>query len=83
MIRKCIPHFDSITLTTFEHPRAADYGMLTKYMVSEKVKVEPDWKGFLNSLLTDSLQNKTTYFITGSLHFIAGVRIFLKDENQF
>src|SRR5699024_4919592 len=35
MIRKCIPHFDSITLTTFEHPRAADYGMLTKYMVSE------------------------------------------------
>ncbi|HLR52835.1 MAG TPA: folylpolyglutamate synthase/dihydrofolate synthase family protein [Candidatus Avamphibacillus sp.] len=80
MIRKCIPYFDSITLTSFEHSRAADYEILTKYMEIDKVNLETDWKGFLTSILRDSNKNKITYFITGSLHFIANVRLFLKEE---
>ncbi|MFD2046224.1 bifunctional folylpolyglutamate synthase/dihydrofolate synthase [Ornithinibacillus salinisoli] len=75
MIDQCIPYFDSITITSFDHPRAASILELQKVIESSKIIKEPNWEALMENILD---QNGGIYYITGSLHFIAKVRKYFE-----
>lgn len=77
MITSCIPYFESITLTSFDHPRAAKEIELLSLTSESKVDIEPNWEVLLDRITTN--QQRKMFFVTGSLHFITMVRkYFLK-----
>lgn len=66
------PLFDKVVLTTFEHERAATRSMLETL---EHDLYVPHWQDYVEEILHQ--KSNTTYFITGSLHFITLVRAYL------
>lgn len=68
--------FDAITLTTFDHERAASTSELTA-LFADEFKIEEDFKSVVTNILQNEQYIKDTYYITGSLHFITLVRAFL------
>src|SRR5699024_8686265 len=65
MLTMIRPLFDKVVLTTFEHERAATKTMLE---VLEHDLYVPYWRNYLEKIINQ--KSNTTYFITGSLHFI-------------
>ncbi|WP_042223328.1 bifunctional folylpolyglutamate synthase/dihydrofolate synthase [Oceanobacillus manasiensis] len=71
------PHFTSITLTTFDHPRAAEKNDLQVYLNRDRSLQYAHWHNavkFMN-------ETNQVYFITGSLHFIMQVRNFFEIKS--
>jgi|SRR5690625_224659 len=81
MIRQCIPYFKSITLTSFEHERAAGMDELSKYSTRENIQVVNDWEEQLSDILYHTTDPNTVYFITGSLNFISQVREKMRRDD--
>ncbi|RYG74828.1 bifunctional folylpolyglutamate synthase/dihydrofolate synthase [Lentibacillus lipolyticus] len=77
MLRRLEKHFSTITLTTFEHPRAASITELQRYSRHSAVRFAEDWHQAVNRIFTQ--QKNGCYVVTGSLHFITNVRQFLKE----
>lgn len=67
-------NFSSITLTSFNHPRAAVAKHLFDITRSGNKHCQPDWQQAIAHMLK---KRDGIYFITGSLHFIALVREYL------
>lgn len=72
-------HFSTITVTSFEHPRAASAEYLYELIHKKQVCKIDDWKKAIAKLDEDATNRNNVYFITGSLHFIAMVRGFLLE----
>lgn len=83
MIKPCIPHFQSITLTSFQHKRAAGFEELYKYSTYSNVQFKSDWEDQISNILgCPSDEKGAVYFITGSLNFISQVREKMKEWKQ-
>ncbi|TMN21084.1 bifunctional folylpolyglutamate synthase/dihydrofolate synthase [Lentibacillus cibarius] len=67
-------HFKTVTLTTFEHHRAASTKQLQYYSRRPDVQLIDDWEQVISEMLTS--HEDDCYVITGSLHFIADVRTY-------
>ena len=80
MLTKCIPFFESVYITTFEHPRAIGARQLQKEIGASNLFVEEDWQELLRGLITSSSSKEESIFIVGSFHFITIVRRYLLGE---
>lgn len=76
MLNLLTGHFSKITLTSFDHPRAASVDWLLKNISIEEIKIESDWHSLLDKIRLNSHQKNSYYFFTGSLNFIAQVRSY-------
>jgi dihydrofolate synthase / folylpolyglutamate synthase len=76
MICMALPHFDSIALSTFDHPRAADAEHLANTVQTVSIRIV-DWLDELNEIKNGN----DSYFFAGSLHFIGMVRDYLKQKS--
>ncbi|SNZ11399.1 dihydrofolate synthase / folylpolyglutamate synthase [Terribacillus aidingensis] len=65
---------DEITLTTFNHERAADLETLTETFPG--VHMTEKWSEWVDQAYAANLRD-TVYFVTGSLHFIYQVRAYI------
>lgn len=72
MLDKLRPYFATITLTTFDHPRAASKDELQSFLVNDPSLYFVPWREAV-SAMNDA---NAVYFITGSLHFIMQVEDF-------
>ncbi|PAD36436.1 bifunctional folylpolyglutamate synthase/dihydrofolate synthase [Terribacillus saccharophilus] len=68
-----------ITLTTFDHPRAADIETLSEAYTA--VEVTGDWQEWVKQLYKD-YKTDTVYFVTGSLHLIYQVRKYIVQNRK-
>lgn len=76
-----LPHiFSSVTLTTFDHPRAARAETLYKLVQSNHKYIRNDWTTMINDIVKRDSVGDSYYFITGSLHFIANVRKYILNR---
>ncbi|SFD58258.1 dihydrofolate synthase / folylpolyglutamate synthase [Lentibacillus persicus] len=66
------PHFTSIILTTFDHPRAAEPQDLKKCCSHSNTRIVSNWHEAVEQIELN--HHNACYCITGSLHFIAIVR---------
>ncbi|MFD1362918.1 bifunctional folylpolyglutamate synthase/dihydrofolate synthase [Lentibacillus salinarum] len=77
MLEGLEPHFASVTLTVFDHPRAASIQQLQQYSQHPAVQSVSDWREAVRQI---SFQRENTcYCITGSLHFIGIVRKYFDE----
>lgn len=73
--------FTTITVTTFDHPRATEINELTKYF-NRSIQVNKNWEKLIDQLLKE--QEDKIFIITGSLHFIFLVRNYIiKKQSNF
>lgn len=70
MLKLLVPHFSSVTLTAFDHPRAASLEDLKRFSNAGNILLTDDWK----EALTKINDIHAIYFVTGSLEFISRVR---------
>lgn len=80
MIDRLAQVANSITLTTFSHPKALSAEQLHEKVQSEKCKVENDISKIVQDVMNDNDNEKVTIF-TGSLYFIAEIRNRLRKES--
>ncbi|WP_067727274.1 bifunctional folylpolyglutamate synthase/dihydrofolate synthase [Oceanobacillus damuensis] len=81
MLERMETSFSSITLTSFNHPRAADaseLGDLVEY--AENKKVAANWERAVDEILENKSGN---HFITGSLNFISLVRTYILNKSAY
>ncbi|MBP1968804.1 dihydrofolate synthase/folylpolyglutamate synthase [Virgibacillus natechei] len=76
MLKQFSNEFSSITLTSFDHPRAARADVLYEATNVLDKHAVTNWKDAIDMMLQNK---KHAYFITGSLHFIAMVRKYLRE----
>lgn len=77
MLQLLAGNFSTITVTSFEHPRAAKARCLYDLIhIKHKYMVE-DWREVIAEINHHSANENQLYFITGSLNFIAMVRQYL------
>ncbi|WP_430785001.1 bifunctional folylpolyglutamate synthase/dihydrofolate synthase [Virgibacillus flavescens] len=81
MLSELESHFETITLTTFENPRAASKELLSKYENLKNIEIIADWKKVIESVLM-SQKTDTDYFVTGSLDFITIVKKFIDSKGN-
>lgn len=67
---------DSITLTTFDHSRAATKQEYQKWMEQTHHPFIQNWKEAVRVIQDAPKEENTVYAVTGSLHFITYVRAF-------
>ncbi|MDY0396879.1 bifunctional folylpolyglutamate synthase/dihydrofolate synthase [Virgibacillus halophilus] len=79
MLQDCFGKFDEITLTSFDHPRAAGVANLEEIFPSETFYKEKDYRVYIERILQDR-DPKTIYFIAGSFHFISEVREYMAQN---
>jgi len=79
MLSQLAPIFTSITLTTFEHHRAATLTDWKDNICPFDYQVEADWRKAIDYMLEQ--ESKDIYCVTGSLHFITRVRNYILDES--
>lgn len=77
MLNKLSGHFETITVTTFQHPRAASAEDLYRLTQAETKRIATDFKTAIKQIDPSD----GNYFITGSLNFIAQVREYLLSHN--
>ncbi|GGJ84152.1 tetrahydrofolate synthase [Lentibacillus kapialis] len=75
------PHFSTITLTTFDHPRAAEVEQLGEIGIHAELR--NDWRHAIRQISFEQKDEDVCYFITGSLHFIAMVRKYAEDMTEW
>lgn len=76
LISRC---FNEVTLTSFDHPRAASAQQLFEKTAGEHKKIDDDWKHAIGK----ALEENKFIFITGSLHFITMVRQYFQEKTNF
>lgn len=76
MVKPLQAYFDRITLTTFDHPRAATALELTDYITPCSAVWVEDWKRLIDTTIQSS-KPETDFYITGSLDFISKVRNYI------
>lgn len=81
MVEMAEPIFASVTITTFDHPRAEKPDNLLNAIQSPTLKTG-DWKSIISVLNYHKTEQKDAYFFAGSLHFIGFVRDYLKSQNM-
>lgn len=81
MITSLTKTFIQISLTSFEHPRAATIRQLSVVVNGENVIYLDNWQEKITDIL-DSKEDKV-HFITGSMHFIMLVRNFIIENEQY
>ncbi|WP_100011956.1 bifunctional folylpolyglutamate synthase/dihydrofolate synthase [Lentibacillus sediminis] len=64
-------NFSSVTLTTFDHPRAASAEELYQRTPGQRKYAVSDWREAIKQTICHPQHG---YFLTGSLHFLARVR---------
>ncbi|WP_077621344.1 bifunctional folylpolyglutamate synthase/dihydrofolate synthase [Sediminibacillus massiliensis] len=76
MLELLTANFPQITLTTFDHPRAATIEDMKKTDSAFPFNENPDWE----EVLQQSMINKTgkVIFVCGSLHFIKNIRKYFE-----
>jgi dihydrofolate synthase / folylpolyglutamate synthase len=79
MMKSATPYFQTVILTTFESPRAANVEELEKQFHGNNMMVNPDWKEIVHQYVLQDKERKRAYFFAGSLHFIGLVRQYLLD----
>lgn len=71
-----------ITLTTFEHTRAAKKDYYKELLIKfDNITFADDWKKVITTFIEQSSQSETL-FVTGSLHFTMVVRQFITQYYQ-
>lgn len=79
MINHLLSESFSVTLTTFNHERAAEKADFINVLEKERtVEYTEDWQSEIREFLQKS-SKKESLFITGSLHFVMRVRQFIKQ----
>lgn len=76
MLNLLQPHFKTITICTFNHPRAATYKDIMASLHEENVFYANHWQDEIVKMKQIGNESKN-YFITGSIHFISIVRDYL------
>ena len=79
MLEQLSTSFTSITLTTFQHPRAAKAVDLYRLAPAKQKRIADDWKQEVNQILQG--KGNGVWFITGSLNFISLVREYIFSRN--
>src|SRR5699024_10613703 len=77
MLDELHKHFISITLTSFDHPRAASTKTLYELTPATNKYQLPNWKDAIKRISENSF-HKQCYFVTGSIHFISLVRTYFQ-----
>ncbi|WP_269412070.1 bifunctional folylpolyglutamate synthase/dihydrofolate synthase [Lentibacillus daqui] len=77
MLYRLKPYFASITLTSFDHPRAIAAAALYELTDDRTFAVNADWRDVAKKL---NEQTDACFFFTGSLHFILEVRKYFLQE---
>lgn len=72
-------YFDMLTVTTFNHERAASIPVLTSLLKQNEVNIAYNWQETVDTYMRDTSGN-TNYYITGSLHFITMVRAYVMEK---
>lgn len=75
MLEQLGASFTSITLTSFQHPRAANAEDLYQLTSTSEKHIATDWKEEVNQILQG--KGSGVRFITGSLNFISLVREYI------
>ncbi|MBY7143250.1 bifunctional folylpolyglutamate synthase/dihydrofolate synthase [Virgibacillus sp. NKC19-3] len=76
MLNQLSTYFSSITLTSFDHPRAAQADVLYQATNAGDKGICSDWGDAIKKMMQ---HQDRYYFITGSLTFIASVRNYFKQ----
>ncbi|MEI3614480.1 bifunctional folylpolyglutamate synthase/dihydrofolate synthase [Pseudogracilibacillus sp. SO30301A] len=71
--------FAQLNLTTFKHERAASIKEMNVLDIDKMTKIISSWEDYLEEILLEE-NEQIVYFITGSLHFITLVRIWLINK---
>lgn len=79
MLNQLNGNFSTITLSSFDHPRAANAKELYNLTRKNGKFLVKDWRKVLDTI---PQQTEACYFITGSLHFISGVRDYMLRDRQ-
>lgn len=79
MLELAQTEFMTITLTSFEHPRAAKAKDLSHLIHLKRKYMVEDWREVIDQIHHHSVNENAHYFITGSLNFIAMVRQYLLE----
>lgn len=77
MVNHLADFFTSVTLTTFDHPRAATASELLGKLDKDNVHKADDWQTVIQVSLTET---DKSFYITGSLHFITLVRDYFHEN---
>lgn len=84
MLKQLSLTFESITLTSFNHSRAAEAFELYNVSNAKYKYIAKDWQDTISEILNNQASS-TVYFITGSLYFITQVRHYIlrmKSKND-
>lgn len=71
---------DDITITTFDHPRAARKRVYQNWLNQNQASFVYDWKAAMRLIREAQPEQGTVYAIIGSLHFITYVRHCFTSE---
>lgn len=76
MLEYAVPHFASVTLTVFNHPRSASLEDLRYLAEKKNLFLAENWQEAMRKLTDDH----SVYFVTGSLEFISRVRKYFTND---
>lgn len=79
MLQSLKGHFKTISITTFDHERAATLTDMSEFIEKYHLTVVHDWQEEVLTMLNHSTRSNIN-FVTGSLHFIAQVRTFILEQ---
>ncbi|GAB4073289.1 bifunctional tetrahydrofolate synthase/dihydrofolate synthase [Barrientosiimonas marina] len=77
MLDELEPYFSSVTLTTFDHPRAASLEQLQNNSHHQAQQAVQDWRKAIRDM--SSARENDCCCITGSMQFIGMVRAYMHD----
>src|SRR5690625_4683584 len=77
MLQLLAGNFSTITVTSFEHPRAEKARYLYDLIHIKHKNLVEDWREVIAEINHHAANENQLYFITGSLNFIAMVRQYL------
>lgn len=80
MLSLLTDHFSKITVTSFNHDRASSTRLLAKEIHNSDIMIEDDWKSYIDRLLLEGKGSNRHFFITGSLYFIALVKLYFENK---
>lgn len=80
MLQDAASHFSAVTLTSFDHPRVSAAEDLLEQIDHENVMVVRNWKDVMKKIVDQP--DEDYHFVTGSLNFIAIVRMYFEKGGE-
>ncbi|MHA6252114.1 bifunctional folylpolyglutamate synthase/dihydrofolate synthase [Oceanobacillus sp. CAU 1775] len=77
MLKRLSNYFTSVTVTTFDHPRAASTDELIGSIAKDNIYQHSNWQYIMKEITKNK---EKSYYITGSLHFITLVRNYFNEN---